>query len=173
MGQDLNNQSLRKRVESIIFRHDTTEGRSFDIVLLILIFISVILVMLESVESIDQKYHRPLIIAEYFVTFLFTIEYILRIWSTERKLGYMTSFYGIIDLLSLLPTYLTFFLTSTGSLAIIRGLRLLRIFRIFKLGRYTAESRVLSNALKASRAKITVFITTVIMLVSIIGTLMN
>jgi len=164
-------ETLKHRIESIIFRHDTPAGRGFDIVLLVLIVISVILVMLESVDSIRHKYGGFLTTCEYIVTALFTIEYVLRVWTTERRWGYITSFYGLVDLVSLLPTYLAFF-AGGSSLAIIRGMRLLRIFRIFKLGRYIKESRILIDALRASRAKITVFIITVLMLVSIIGTLM-
>lgn len=165
-------ETLKHRIESIIFRHDTPAGRGFDIVLLVLILISVLLVMLDSVDEIRLKYHGFLRTCEYIVTALFTIEYILRVWTTERRLGYITSFYGLIDLVSLIPTYLEFFIVGGSSLAIIRGMRLLRIFRIFKLGRYIKESRILIEALRASRAKITVFIITVLMLVSIIGTLM-
>ncbi len=172
MREPIKHQSLRKRIEGIIFRHDTPAGKNFDVALLVLIVISVLLVMLESVESIHAEYGNSLRIAEYIVTALFTIEYVLRLWTTERRFGYVTSFYGVIDFISLVPTYLEFLFPWTHSLAIIRGLRLLRIFRIFKLARYTRESRVLTDALKASRAKITVFIIAVIMLVSIIGTLM-
>lgn len=172
MSKPVKPPDFKHRLEGIIFRTDTPEGRAFDIVLLVLIVISVILVMIESVKSINAKYGGYLLAAEYIVTALFTVEYIARLWTAERKIGYITSFYGIIDLVSLIPTYLLALSPVGHSLAIIRGLRLLRIFRIFKLGRYTAASRVLSGALKASKEKIAVFIVTVLSLVSIIGTLM-
>jgi len=165
-------ESLKHRIEGIIFRTDTPAGKNFDILLLILIVVSVLLVMLESVDSLHSKYGKLFLYAEYVVTALFSIEYVLRIWTTERRFGYITSFYGIIDFISLIPTYLAFIIPWAPTLAIVRGMRLLRIFRIFKLARYVNESRVLIDALQASRAKITVFIIAVLMAVSIIGTAM-
>jgi len=164
--------TLKGRIEEIIFRHDTPSARAFDIALLVLILFSILVIMLESVDEINARYSSWLYGAEIIVTILFTIEYILRIWTTERKVGYVTSFYGIVDLVSLLPTYLMFFIPGGANLSVIRALRLLRVFRILKLGRLMFESRQLSKAMRASLPKIVVFITTVLTLVIIVGTLM-
>jgi len=172
MSQPHEKEPLKHRIEGIIFRTDTPAGKAFDIVLLVLIVLSVLLVMLESVDSLHNKYGRLFLYAEYIVTALFSIEYVLRIWTTERRFGYITSFYGIVDFVSLVPTYLQFLFPWANMFSIVRGMRLLRIFRIFKLVRYVNESRVLIDALQASRAKITVFIIAVLMVVSIIGTAM-
>jgi len=128
--------------------------------------------MLETVDSINTKYHDILVAVEWMVTVLFTLEYIARIVSVKRPLRYIFSFYGIVDLLSIIPTYLAVIVTGTQALAVIRGLRLLRIFRVLKLGRYTVESNRLREAFAASRVKITVFLMAIGMIVIIIGSLM-
>jgi len=156
----------------VIFEADTPAGKAFDVILLILILLSVIAVIIESVPAIETRYHPWLNRLEWTVTILFTIEFILRILVVQRPAGYLLSFYGIIDFLAVLPTYLAVFIAGAQGLIIIRALRLLRIFRIFKLTRYTSEGTVLIRALKASRNKISVFLFAVFTLVIIIGTLM-
>ena len=156
----------------VIFEADTREGKIFDLVLLIVIVVSVILVMLESVPEIRQNYYHFLRISEWIITGIFTIEYIVRIIVVRKSWLYIFSFYGIIDLLSVIPTYLSLVLGGSHSLVVIRVLRLLRVFRILKLTRYTQASRTLGKALWASREKISVFIFFVVTLVIIIGTLM-
>ena len=162
----------REDLHTIIFEADTPLGKAFDIALLIIIVLSVIVVMLESVESIDVKYATELRVLEWFFTIIFSIEYILRIISVRKPTGYIFSFYGIIDLLSILPTYLSFFLTGASSFIIFRSLRLLRIFRIFKLGRFIGAGKTILIALRASREKIFVFLFGVLNLVVILGTVM-
>ena len=142
--------SIRERLHEIIFEADTPPGKAFDVVLLVLIVLSVIAVMLESVEAIDRAYHMELRVIEWALTIVFTIEYLLRLWTVRRPLRYATSFFGIVDLLAILPTYLSLFFVGAQSLLVIRALRLLRVFRIFKLARYLDESRQLMVALRAS-----------------------
>ena len=162
----------KQRLHEIIYEADTSEGKLFDVVLLIAIIASIILVMLESVDSFDAKYHDFLNISEWIITILFSIEYILRIISIKKPLKYIFSFYGIIDLLSTIPKYLSFILVGSHSLVALRALRLLRIFRILKLGRYIGASNRLLVALKASKAKIAVFLFFVVILCVILGTVM-
>ena len=167
-------KSLRESLHEVIFEADTPWGRFFDIVLLILILTSVIVVMLETVDSIAEKYKGLFLILEWIFTIVFTIEYLLRLYSVYRPWKYAKSFFGIVDLLSILPSYLSLlpFISGSQSLMIIRAIRLLRVFRIFKLGHYMNEGRVIINALRASRAKIFVFLYAVILLVIIIGSVM-
>ncbi|MGM0622079.1 MAG: ion transporter, partial [Bacteroidota bacterium] len=145
----------------------------FDIVLLIIILVSVVLVMLESVPGIRQRHGELLTILEWIITLIFTVEYLVRIAVVRKPWKYIFSFYGIIDLLAVLPTYLSLILIGSQSLVVIRVLRLLRVFRILKLTRYTQAGRTLARALWASREKISVFIFFVIILVVIIGTVMH
>jgi len=166
------NTSWRQRLHEIIYEADTRAGKLFDIVLLIAILASVLLVMLESVESIDTKYHYYLNISEWVITLLFTFEYILRIISIKKPTQYIFSFYGIIDLLSTIPKYLAIIFTGTHSLIALRLLRLLRIFRILKLTRYIGASNHLMLALKASKAKISVFLFFIVIICTILGTVM-
>lgn len=163
---------IKEKLYEIIFEADTPEGKLFDVSLLVIILFSVALVVLESVPSINQHYHELLKIFEWIITVIFTIEYILRIGIVKKPLRYIFSFYGIIDLLSVIPTYLGLFIIGSHSLVVIRILRLLRVFRILKLTRYTQAGRTLARALWASREKISVFIFFVIILVIIVGTLM-
>ena len=163
---------LKQRLYDIVFEADTPAGKMFDVGLLLCISLSIILVMLESVESIDRLYHAELRIAEWIITIIFTLEYTLRIYIVKRSWAYIFSFYGIIDLLSLLPTFLGIFISGTHGLMVIRALRLLRIFRIFKLNRFISESTIIIEALKASRLKIGIFLYAVVMIVIIIGTAM-
>jgi len=165
-------QSNRERLHEIIFEADTPAGKAFDIFLLILIALSVIAVLIDSVASIHLKYGSSLLIAEWVFTILFTIEYFLRIYSTNFPRKYIFSFYGIIDLLAILPTFLSLVFTGTQYLLVIRMLRLLRVFRVLKLARFVGASDVLGIAMKNSRHKIIVFLEVVLTMVVIMGSLM-
>ena len=165
-------KTWRIKLHEIIYEADTPAGKIFDVVLLIAILASIVFVMLETVQEFDQKYHNFLNISEWIITILFTIEYIARIVSVKRPQKYIFSFYGIIDLLSTIPKYLSFFLVGSQSLVALRALRLLRVFRILKLARYIGESNRLLVALRASRAKISVFLFFVFILCVILGTIM-
>ena len=162
----------RQTLHTVIFEAETPAGRTFDIALLWVIVLSVVAVLLESVVTIDQKYGPLLRSIEWVITIAFTVEYMLRLISVSRATVYARSFYGIVDLLAILPTYLSLVFAGTQSLLVIRGLRLLRVFRILKLRQFLGEANVLLRALKASRAKITVFLGAVLTLVLIIGSAM-
>ncbi|AXT20543.1 ion transporter [Flavobacteriaceae bacterium AU392] len=172
MKNSKSNNNWKLKLHEIIYEADTPMGKLFDVVLLFFILASIILVMLESVNSIDNKYHDLLNIGEWVVTILFSIEYILRIISVKKPIKYITSFYGVIDLLSTIPKYLSLIFVGTHALVSLRALRLLRIFRILKLTRYLGASNQLSSAIKASRAKISVFLFAVLISSVIFGTLM-
>ncbi|MDX2443865.1 MAG: ion transporter [Bacteroidales bacterium] len=163
---------LKEKIYRIIFGADTKAGKDFDIFLLFLIIFSIIAVILDSIPEIHLKYGKALYITEWVITFFFTVEYILRIWVVKHPAKYIFSFYGIIDLLAILPSFLGLFLSGAHGLIIIRALRLLRIFRLFKLTRYTSEANSLILALKASWTKISVFLFAVMTIVIVIGTLM-
>ncbi len=166
-------QSFRDRVHEVIFEADTFWGKTFDVVLLIAIVLSVLAVMMESVVSFREEHGLTLFYAEWVFTILFTIEYIARLWSVNKPLKYATSFFGIIDLLSILPAYIALFISGNiSAFLIIRSFRLFRVFRVFKLVRFLGEASQLTTALKASRAKITVFVGGVFIMVVIMGTLM-
>ncbi len=160
------------KLHEIIYEADTPLGKWFDIVLFVLIIVSVILVMLESVKEFDTKYHRLLLTFEWIITILFSIEYIARIISIKKPQKYIFSFYGIIDFISTIPLYISYFFAGSQVLLAVRALRLLRVFRILKLVQFLGEASQLKRALKASRAKITVFIYTVLILSVIMGTIM-
>ncbi|MFD1096527.1 ion transporter [Salegentibacter chungangensis] len=162
----------KSKLHEIIYEADTPAGKLFDIVLLIIILLSIVLVMLESVASLYSKYHDTFYIAEWVITIIFSIEYILRIISINRPRHYIFSFYGIIDFLSTIPSYLTFFMGGFNFLFSVRALRLLRIFRILKISRYVGESNKLVGALKNSKAKIFVFLFAVLVITVIMGTVM-
>lgn len=172
MNKSSSNRNWRTRLHEVIYEADTSAGKVFDVLLLIVIIASIIFVMLESVDSIDKKYHDFLDTAEWVVTFLFTLEYIARIITVKNPSKYIFSFFGVIDLLSTIPKYLSFFLVGSQSLVALRALRLLRIFRILKLARYIGASTNLTRALKLSRAKIMVFMLFVLILCVILGTIM-
>jgi voltage-gated potassium channel len=163
---------VRRRLQEIIFEADTPAGKAFDVGLIIAILISVAVVMLESVASVRQQYGFALRITEWFFTVLFTVEYLLRLYCTVRPVRYARSFFGIVDLVSVAPTYLSLFLEGAQSFQIIRALRLLRIFRILKLASYLGEAAVLKQAIRASRPKITVFLVVVVNIAGIFGALM-
>ena len=166
------NLSWRHRLHEIIYEADTSSGKAFDLVLLVLILFSVLLVCLESVPSINNQYESVFNVLEWGITFLFSIEYLLRLIAVNKPLNYVFSFYGIIDLLSTLPKYISLFLVGSQSLLALRALRLLRVFRILKLTRYIGASNALAKALIASRAKIGVFLFSVLVLCIIFGTMM-
>ncbi len=162
----------RSRWHDIIYEADTPVGRIFDVGLIAAIVCSVIAVMLESVPSIRRNYGALLFYVEWHFTILFTIEYILRLATVRRPLTYARSFFGVIDLLAILPTYLSMLIPGTQYLLVIRLLRILRVFRVLKLVHYMSEANTLMLALRASRRKITVFIFTVMTMVVILGSLM-
>ena len=162
----------KPKLYKIIYHSDTPAGKLFDLILLVLIIVSILLVMIESVDSYAQNYGTLLNIAEWVITILFSIEYILRIITNSSPKKYIFSFYGIIDFLSTVPKYLSFFLVGSHSLVALRALRLMRVFRILKLARFMGESNNFIKALKASRVKIAVFVSFVIILCVILGTVM-
>ena len=164
--------SLRERLHEIIFEADTPTGKLFDILLLVFIVMSVLVVMLESVDQYAEAYGGLFLAVEWILTIFFTIEYCLRLYAVLRPWKYATSFFGVIDLLSILPTYLSLFALGSSSLLTIRALRLLRVFRIFKLGHYMNEGALIMNALRASYNKIMVFLFFIMVLVTIIGSVM-
>jgi voltage-gated potassium channel len=162
----------RERAYRVIFEADTPAGRLFDVVLLWSILVSVALVMLDSVASVHARYGSWLYGAEWVLTALFSAEYLARLASAPRPWRYARSFFGVVDLLAIVPTYLSLFFAGSQMLLVIRALRMMRVFRVLKLGRYVREAAVLQQALRASRPKIAVFLYTVLTLVTLIGTLM-
>lgn len=162
---------LKKKIFTIIFGTDTPAGKTFDVVLLTLILLSVSVVVLESVRSIRETSPQFFTGVEWVFTIVFTLEYLLRIYSSPNPVKYMTSFFGVIDLLAILPTYLGLFFHQSTFLLTFRALRLMRMFRIFKLGRYLIEAEILVKALQSSLYKITVFFGAVLTLVLVLGTL--
>lgn len=165
-------KALKFKIHEIIFEADTPAGKAFDVVLLILIVVSVLAVMLETVPSIFAGHDQLFWYIELGLTILFTLEYLLRIYATKDSLKYILSFYGIVDLLSILPTYLSFFISGTHYLLTIRALRLLRVFRILKLSNFMWEGKLLMDAMLASRRKIIVFMSLVLTIVIIVGSTM-
>lgn len=164
--------NFQHRLHEIIFEADTRTGKWFDILLIVSILMSVLVVMLDSMAGIRVVYGDWLMAAEWSFTLLFTTEYLLRLFCVQKPLKYVTSAFGIVDLLAILPTYISFFLPGSQYLVVIRVLRVLRIFRVLKLVQYLGEASVLSRALKASRRKIVVFLITVMTLVVIFGSFM-
>jgi len=163
---------LRARLHEIIFESDTWAGRLFDVALLVAILASVVAVMLDSVAAIHDAYGLELRVVEWVFTGLFTVEYLLRLYSVKRPARYALSFYGIVDLLAILPSYLSLVVAGVESLLLVRGLRIVRIFRIMRLAHYLGEAEQLMVALRASRPKITVFLVVVTTVASIVGALM-
>lgn len=163
---------MRDRIYEIIFEADTRVGRLFDLLLLVSIVLSVTAVALESIAVLQVQYGFWFDAAEWFFTLLFTIEYLLRLATVGRPFKYATSFFGVVDLLAILPTYLSLLFPGTEALVVIRALRLLRVFRILKMARYVHQASMLRQAMQASATKITIFLYTVATLVIIIGTLM-
>lgn len=172
MKKSANKASWKEKIHEIIYEADTEKGKLFDVLLLIAIITSIILVMLESVKTFDAKYHELLYIGEWMITLFFSVEYVLRVISIKKPFKYIFSFYGIIDLLATIPMYVSFIFVGSHSLVALRALRLLRVFRILKLARYIGASNKLLLALKASRAKIAVFLFFVVIICVILGTIM-
>jgi voltage-gated potassium channel len=160
------------RLHEIIYESNTPAGKAFDVGLLIAIFTSIAVVMLDSVQSYHDKYGETFFVLEWIFTVVFTIEYVLRLICIKRPLSYMFSLLGIIDLIALVPSFLSIFFAGAQSLLVFRALRLLRIFRIFKLGHFLTEIQFLSTALKGSVRKISIFLLTVLMLTVILGSIM-
>jgi voltage-gated potassium channel len=162
----------KELLHEIIFEADTNMGKLFDIALLIAIIISVIVVMIESINGLTKNTILFLKIIEWILTIIFTIEYILRIMIIKKKLKYIFSFMGIVDFLAIIPTYISIFIAGTHYLVVVRAIRLLRVFRVLKLVHYVKEARILYNALKQSFAKILVFLIFIVVLVVILGSIM-
>lgn len=166
-------QPWREKIHEIIFEADTRAGKTFDVLLLVFILLSLLVVMLDSVVPIHNEYLNELYAIEWFFTIVFSIEYILRIVSVQKPWKYIFSFYGIIDFISTVPTYLTIIIPGgVHFLQVFRVLRFLRLFKIFKLGRFTTEAKYLGQALKDSREKILVFVIAVLCMAMILGSLM-
>ncbi|MBB1139062.1 ion transporter [Myroides sp. WP-1] len=163
---------LKQKIYIIIYGSNTFAGKLFDLVLLAVILLSVILVMLESIESYDMKHHTLLKVLEWVITIFFTIEYVLRIICNKQPLKYIFSFYGIVDLISIMPMYLSFFVSDLGVLSVVRALRLLRLFGILNLVPYIGQESNLKLAIKASRTKIIVFIYFIVVVSILLGALM-
>jgi len=171
----MNNTSVpewKSRLHEIIFEADTPAGKLFDVVLIVSIIASVLTVILESVSTFRAAYGYYLNLAEWFFTILFTVEYLLRLSCVGQPLRYATSFFGIVDLLAVIPTYLSIFIPGSQSLIAIRTLRLLRTFRVFKLSAYLGEAKVIMTALRSSAKKIGVFLSAVLTIVIVIGSAM-
>jgi voltage-gated potassium channel len=163
---------LKRKIYDVIFESDTPAGKFFDVSLLVLILLSVAVVCLETVEPIRAKYGKWLVVIEWLFALLFTCEYALRLYCVGNRRRYATSFYGLIDLLSVLPTYIELLIAGSGSFAIIRSFRLLRVFRIFKLFHLTTDAEGLAKAVWHARGKIVVFLTFVVISVTVSGALM-
>lgn len=172
LKNDASPKGWKHRLHEIIYEADTPAGKFFDLALFTIIIVSVILVMLESVDYIDKKYHGILLVFEWVVTIFFTVEYLARIIAVKKPFKYIFSFYGLVDFISTIPLYLSYILAGSQVLLAFRAFRLLRIFRILKLVKYIGVASQLSAALKASRAKILVFIYVVLILSIIMGTVM-
>ena len=162
----------RETLHTVIFEAETPGGKIFDVLLLVAIVLSLLAVILESVGSIQSAYGDVLIRIEWGFTILFSIEYVLRVLCVRRPAQYVRSFFGIVDLLAVLPTYLAFFLGGSQSFLVIRVVRLVRIFRVFKLARYSSAAEILMQAIRASRPKIIIFVSTMMTIVVIMGSAM-
>jgi len=162
----------KEKIYEIIFEADTPAGKLFDIVLIFIILASVSVVMLETVNSIESQWRTFFRILEWAFTIFFTIEYILRLWVAKNRKAYATSFFGIIDLLAILPTYLSILVPGSQSFLVLRALRLIRVFRIFKLAHFLNEGKVITSALTNSKNKIIVFISFILIMVTVMGALM-
>lgn len=172
MKQNSSYKTWKEKLHEIIYEADTPAGKSFDVIILIMILASIIVVMLESVSYLNDKYANLFNLLEWIITVVFTIEYILRVIAINKPKNYIFSFFGIIDFLSTVPKYLSLLFVGTHALVALRALRLLRVFRILKLARFIGESNNLTKALIASRAKISVFLFAVLIVSIILGTVM-
>lgn len=164
--------SFRERAHEIIFEADTPAGRAFDIALMAAILASVAAVILESVGSVRERFGHELRTVEWILTVVFSLEYVARLFAVQRPMRYATSFFGVVDLLSVLPSYLSLLFPGAEALLVVRSLRLLRVFRVLKLIRFLNEAQLIATALRASSRKITVFLGTVLVIVLIMGALM-
>lgn len=164
--------SLKHKMHEVIFGTEKGPGRNFDIAVIIIILASVFALFLDSVAAINAKYGHLLFTAELAFTFLFTVEYLARIYCVPNRKKYIFSFYGLVDLIAILPTYLSIFIPGAQHLLVVRIFRVLRIFRIFKLLHYMSEAHVLLRSLESSRHKISVFLVAVVTLVIVFGSLM-
>lgn len=162
----------RLKFHEIIFEADTPAGKRFDVILLWLIVASVLSIIAESVPEWHDEYHRLFVTVEWVFTGIFTLEYLARLWCVRRPFRYAASFFGLVDLLAILPTFIGFLIPGLGSLRVIRILRLLRVFRVLKLVGFIEEAKGLQSALRLSRRRIIVFLSVVLALVTILGTLM-
>lgn len=165
-------QITKEKLHEIIFEADTPKGKAFDVALLILIFLSLIVVMLESVDYIRETYHYLLFTLEWIFTIAFSIEYFIRIYIVKKPLKYIFSFYGLVDLIAILPTYFALFTLNQPGLIAVRSLRLLRSFRVLKLVHFFNEAQTLYNALKSSSRKIFVFLVGILTFTVIFGSIM-
>lgn len=168
----IRHHSFRYKLSHIVFKNDTKAGRLFDRLVLWLVVISVTSVTLHSVDAISARFDKAFVIIEWAFTVLFTIEYGLRLYSAPNRMRYATSFFGIVDLLAIVPSYVGLFFTGTQHLLIVRILRLLRIFRIFQMGNFVREGSIVASALRASQKKITVFLVFVSVSAILMGALM-
>ncbi|HET9746092.1 MAG TPA: ion transporter [Chitinophagaceae bacterium] len=169
---NLQSNSWKRRLHEVIFESNTSAGKTFDVCLLICILASICVVMLDSVASLHSRYGELFFVLEWVFTILFTIEYILRIIAVKKPLLYIFGFLGLVDLLAIIPMYLSIFLAGAQSLLVLRALRLLRIFRIFKLTHFLSEMSFLGAALRSSAKKISIFMLVVIAIVVILGSIM-
>ncbi len=165
-------RQLKEKLHEIIFGTETPAGKRFDELLIIAILLSVAALIMESVKMVDRRYHDYLVMAEWTFTILFTIEYIVRIYISPNRWKYISSFYGVIDLIAVLPSYLGLFITGANYLLVVRLLRVLRVFRVLKLVRYLSEANVLMRSIMSSRRKIFIFFIAVLVLATVFGSLM-
>jgi voltage-gated potassium channel len=172
-GEKSRLEQRREWLYEVIFGYDTPAGRAFDVALLLAILASVLAVVLESVDSVQRNWGTVLRAFEWLITGLFTVEYVLRVWVSRRRMGYVLSVLGIVDLLAILPSFIGLFLAGAHSLAVIRVLRLLRVFRVLKLVQFLGEESALIRALRASLPKITVFLGAILSSVVIVGAAMH
>ncbi|WP_106419511.1 ion transporter [Salinicola tamaricis] len=163
--------SFRKQLFQIIFESDTRAGKTFDIALITLILLSVVVVFVDSVPHLHQHYGEWFLLVEWIFTLIFTLELVLRLYCLERPLRYLKSFYGVLDLLAILPTWLSLFLPGAQSLLVLRILRVLRVFRVLRLMEFVGEGRMLVQALRRSQRKILLFLITVLLIITIFGAL--
>lgn len=168
----MNNKELKHKLNTIIFGTDTPAGKAFDLVLIGLIFASVLVLMLESLQAFGSQYKVYLRIAEWFFTAVFTVEYMVRFYCSPKPFRYASSFYGVIDLVSILPSYISLLVPGANYLLIVRLLRVLRVFRVLKLVRYLSEANVLIRSMVMARRKIFIFFVCVLVLSTIFGSLM-
>lgn len=167
-----NENVLKTKLRAIVFEASTPFGLRFDQILIFTILLSLLVVVLDSIESVSKSYHAELSLFEWIFTGLFTVEYLVRIYCAPNRIKYVLSFFGIVDLIAVLPTYLALLFPELHALIDVRILRLIRIFRIFKLTQYLSEYQHLADAMAASRRKILVFLSVVLMVVMVMGTLM-